>query len=366
MVQKKIPFKAAKLEAEKEIEGSVPQQGKSYANAAAAATGMQTQTPNLSAPNKTKSQKQSQTGTELPGAIRAEALAAAIDLRETLRSKRNSSNAKPTAPGSNGAQQTPKSKKNRGRTNKAQAKPGNNTAPAPQAAVDKQAPKPANQPAPKAGHSSATDSAPQVAVAKQASKPNRRPASKAGHHNDPRPAPQAPGSQQVSPSPKQAPVPSTSKAKPGDNPASAPQAAAMERAEATALPPSDDESEMEVTPAPASQVAEVVQNPQPVTDQNSKSPASSPNSLKNGFSFANAAQKGAKAKQTNKEPHKPKDGYNFEFKLARQTAKGKSRSDKTSSRGQETNFLSENRYSALDWSGFEDPEEMDENASFPY
>ena len=81
MVQKKIPFKAAKLEAEKEIEGSVPQQGKSYANAAAAATGMQTQAPYLSAPKKSTTQKQSQSGTELPGAIRAEALAAAIDLR---------------------------------------------------------------------------------------------------------------------------------------------------------------------------------------------------------------------------------------------------------------------------------------------
>ena len=362
MVQKKIPFKAAKLEAEKEIEGSVPQQGKSYANAAAAATGMQTPTPNLSAPNKTKSQKQSQSGTELPGAIRAEALAAAIDLRETLRATKNSTKAKPTAPGSNGAQKTPKSKKkNRGRANKAQAKPGNNTAPAPQAAVDKQAPKPAKQPASKAGHSSATVSAPQVTVAKQASKPNQRPAPKADQPKDPASAPQAAGSKQTT-SAEQAPVPSTSKAKPGDTPAPALQAAEMEQATETPLPSSDTESEMEVTSESAPQATEVKQGTaEDNKGDSSGSPATSPDSLKNGLSFAAAAKEGPQT--TSKK--ETSGGYKFEIKLAKANARKKPWSRKPRQKGEEPPIPTQNKFSPLDGYGFMDPEEIDPNASFP-
>ena len=362
MIQKKIPFKDAKLEAEKEIEGSVPQQGKSYANAAAAATGMQTPTPNLSAPNKTKSQKQSQSGTELPGAIRAEALAAAIDLRETLRATKNSTKAKPTAPGSNGAQKTPKSKKkNRGRANKAQAKPGNNTAPAPQAAVDKQAPKPAKQPASKAGHSSATVSAPQVTVAKQASKPNQRPAPKADQPKDPASAPQAAGSKQTT-SAEQAPVPSTSKAKPGDTPAPALQAAEMEQATETPLPSSDTESEMEVTSESAPQATEVKQGTaEDNKGDSSGSPATSPDSLKNGLSFAAAAKEGPQT--TSKK--ETSGGYKFEIKLAKANARKKPWSRKPRQKGEEPPIPTQNKFSPLDGYGFMDPEEIDPNASFP-
>ena len=355
MVQKKIPFKAARLEAEKEIEGSVPQQGKSYANAAAAATGMQTQAPNLSAPTTTKTTKQrsSQSGTELPGASRAEALASAIDLRETLRSTKNpkktknSSNAEPTAPGSNGAQQTPKNKKKRGRANQTQAKPGQTTAPAPQAAVDKQAPKPTNQPASKAGANKATAPAPQAAVAKQASKPNKQPATKAGHSKDPASAPQAAGSKQSSPSAEQAPVPSTSKAKPGVE---------TEQASKTPLPSSDTESEMEVTSESAPQATEVKQDSQPVTDNNKG------DSLKNGVSFAAAAKEGAQNKARTK-IDRPKEAYNFEFKLANQRAKKKSWSRKPRPNGDGP--VVQNKYTPLGWNLFEDPEEMDANVSFP-
>ena len=355
MVQKKIPFKAARLEAEKEIEGSVPQQGKSYANAAAAATGMQTQAPNLSAPTtkKTTKQRSSQSGTELPGASRAEALASAIDLRETLRSTKNpkktknSSNAEPTAPGSNGAQQTPKNKKKRGRANQTQAKPGQTTAPAPQAAVDKQAPKPTNQPASKAGANKATAPAPQAAVAKQASKPNKQPATKAGHSKDPASAPQAAGSKQSSPSAEQAPVPSTSKAKPGVE---------TEQASKTPLPSSDTESEMEVTSESAPQATEVKQDSQPVTDNNKG------DNLKNGVSFAAAAKEGAQNKARTK-IDRPKEAYNFEFKLANQRAKKKSWSRKPRPNGDGP--VVQNKYTPLGWNLFEDPEEMDANVSFP-
>ena len=45
MVQRKIPFKEARNLAEQEIEGSVPQVGKSFANAAAAANGRQNNNP---------------------------------------------------------------------------------------------------------------------------------------------------------------------------------------------------------------------------------------------------------------------------------------------------------------------------------
>ena len=357
MVQKKIPFKAARLEAEKEIEGSVPQKGKSYANAASAAIGMQTPAPNPPAPTSKKTQKMSQNGEGLPNAVRAEALALAIDLRESLKTKRNSFNAKPNAPRSNGAKQTPKSKtKKGGPTNQTQAKPGKSTAPAPQAAADKQASKPAKQPAPKAGKNKAAASAPQAAVAKQASKPDK-------NHKDPASAPQAAGPPES--------VPSTSKAKPGDNPASAPQAAGMERALETALPSSDCESEMEVTPAPASQAAEVKQDPKPGTasmeDQGtgSQSPASSPNSLKKDLSFAAAAKEGALAKS--KERNKPEEGYNFEVKLAKQRAK-RPWSKNSRPKSIEPPVSTQNRFGALgcsDWTGSQDPEELDDYASFP-
>ena len=359
MVQKRIPFKAARLEAEKEIEGSVPQQGKSYANAAAAATGMQTQASNPSAPNTKKitRQRQSQSGTELPGALRAEALASAIDLRETLRSTKNSSNAEPTAPGSNGAQQTPKNKKKkRGRANKTQAKPGQNTAPAPQAAVDKQAPGPAGRPASKAGQNKATAPAPQAAVAKQASKPGKQPTTKVGHSKDPASAPQATGS--TSPSAEQAPVPSTTKAKPG---------AEMEQASETPLPASDAESEMEVTSESAPQAAEVRQDSRPGTAEDNKgdssgSPATSPNSLKNGLSFAAAAKEGPQT--TSKEKEKS-GGYKFEVKIAKANARKKPWSRKPRQKGEEPPLLTQNRFAPLDGYGFMDPEEIDPNASFP-
>ena len=362
MVQKKIPFKEAKLEAEKEIEGSVPQQGKSYANAAAAATGMQSQAPNLSAPTtKTTRQRQSQSGPELPGALRAEALASAIDLRETLRSTKNSSNAEPTAPGSNWAHQTPKNKKKkRGRANKTQAKPGPNAAPAPQAAVDKQAPKPTNQPASKAGSNKATAPAPQAAVAKQASKPYKQPTTKVGHSKDPAPAPEAAGSQQAT-SAEQAPVPSS---------ASAPQAASTEQAAETPLPSSDTE-EMEVTSEPALQASEVNQHSKPVTVEKSKkgdssagSPATSPSSLKEGHSFAAAAIQSAQ--DNSKGRNKAEEGYNFEVQLAKQRARlRKPWSKKSRPKGEEPPLLTQNRFSPLDGYGFMDPEEIDPDASFP-
>ena len=353
MVQKKIPFKEARLEAEKEIEGSVPQQGKSYANATATATGMQTRAANPSAPtNKTRSQKQSQSGTELPGAIRAEALASAIDLREKLRSAKNSSNAEPTAPGSNGAQQTPKNKKKkRGRANKTQAKPGQNTAPAPQAAVEKQAPKPAKLPASKAGPNRTTASAPQVAVGKQASKPDQQPAPKVGHTQDPASAPQAAGS--TSPSAEQAPVPPTSKAKPGVE---------MEQASETPLPSSDAESEMEVTSESAPQATEVKQGTaEDNKGDSSGSPATSPNSLKNSLSFAAAAKEGPQT--TSKK--ETSGGYKFEIKLAKANARKKPWSRKPRQKGEEPPIPTQNKFSPLDGYGFMDPEEIDPNASFP-
>ena len=288
MVQKRIPFRAARLEAEQEIEGSVPHIGRSFANAAASATGMQTSNNNNTAPVKTRQQKQSQNGTVIPENIRAEALAWAIDLRENLRSRsQKSTNATPTAPGSNGAKQTPQSKnKKGGRANKSQAKPGKTTAPAPQAAVDKQAPKPASKPAAKAGPNLAAASAPQAAAAKQAPKPNKQPATKPGDKKDPAPAPQAAGSKEKTRSAEQAPVPTTSKAKPGDEPAPASE---------TPLPSSDAETEMEVTSESAPQATEVKQDTQPVTagksnkGESSGSPATSPSSLKEGHSFAAAA-----------------------------------------------------------------------------
>ena len=366
MVQRKIPFKEARIQAEKEIEGSVPQVGRSFASAAAAANGRQNSNP---PPTKKTQQRQSQSGPELPGAIRAEALAEAIDLRETLRSaKKNSSNAVPTAPGSNGAQQTPKSKKkNRGHKNKSQAKPGNTTASAPQAAVDKQATKPAKQPAAKAGQNRATAPTPQVAVAKQAPKPDQQPAPKAGQQKDPASAPQAAGSKQT-PSVEQVPepVPSTSKAKPGDEPALDLQAAGMEQASLTPLPSSDIESEMEVTESAPQ--ATVSQGSRPVTaESNNKgdssgSPATSPNSLKEGHSFAAAAKESA---QKSKEINKAKEGYNFEVQLAKQRAKRKPWSRKPRPKSDEPPLLTQNRFSPLDGYGEMDPEEIDPDASFP-
>ena len=351
MVQKKIPFKEARLEAEREIEGSVPQKGKSYANAASAAIGMQAPTPNPPAPTK-KPQKQSQNGQGLPNAIRAEALALAIDLRETLRTK-NSSNAKPNAPRSNGAKQTPKSNP-RGPAKPAQAKPGKTTAPAPQAAVAK--------PAQKAGKkkSKAAAPAPQAAAATRAAKPDNQPAPKAGHLKDPASAPQVAGSQ-AAPSEKQAPVQTPS--------ASAPQAAEVEQAVEIALPSSDNESEMEVTSASAPQAAEVEQDPQPVTsDTNdlgdgSQSTATSPNSLKKGFSFAAAAKERAQAKETKK----PDEGYKFEMKLAKQRAR-RPWSKNSRPKSIEPPVSTQNRFGALgcsDWTGSQDPEELDDYASFP-
>ena len=125
---------------------------------------------------------------------------------------------------------------------------------------------------------------------------------------------------------------------------------------------------MEVTPAPAPQAAEAEQISQPVAGKNNQrdspgSPALSPKSPKEGLSFANAAQKGAMVKPASKEPQKPKGTYNFEIQLAKQTAKKRTWSKKSKSKGEST-FLSENRYSPLTWSGFEDPEALDPNASF--
>ena len=367
MIVKRIPFKQARQEAEKEIEGSVPQKGKSFANAATAATGMQTSNIPPSYKNKSTTQKMSQLGEGLPEAIRAEALALAKDLKESLKARndsRNSSNAKPNAQRPQG----PKNK-NRGPVNKTQAKPGNSTAPAPQVAVAKQAKKPANQPVPKTGPKNPTAPTPKAAVNKQASRPDKPPAPQAGT-KDSASAPQAAGSMKPTPA-KQAtkPVPPPSKARPGETPEPAPQAAGMEQAVETALPSSDDESEMEVTPASAPQAAGAKQIPQPVAGENKQrdspgSPVLSPKSPKEGLSFANAAQKGAKAKPASKESQKPKGTYNFEIQLAKQTAKKRTWSKKSKSKD-ETSFLSENRYSPLTWSGFEDPEALDPNASFP-
>ena len=367
MVVNKISFKEARIEAERQIEGSVPQKGKSFANAATTATGMQSSNNNPSSNLKRTTQKMSQLGEGLPEAIRAEALALAKDLRESLKPKvvnRNSSNAKSNNPKSQG----PKNK-NRGPVNKNQAKPGNSTAPTPQAAVPKQAKKPANQPVPKTGPKPPTAATPKAAATKQASRPDKLPAPHAGP-KDSASAPQAAGSTNQSPA-KQAtkPVPSSSKARPRETPEPAPQAAGMEQAVETALPSSDNESEMEVTPASAPQAAEAEQISQPVAGKNNQrdspgSPALSPKSPKEGLSFANAAQKGAMVKPASKEPQKPKGTYNFEIQLAKQTAKKRTWSKKSKSKGEST-FLSENRYSPLTWSGFEDPEALDPNASFP-
>ena len=305
----------------------------------------------------------SQNGEGLPNAIRAEALALAIDLRESLKTKnssnakltKNSSNAKPNAPRSNGVKQTPKSNPKKGGPAKtAQAKPGKTTAPAPQAAVAK--------PAPKAGKTKnkAPAPAPQAAAATQAAKPDKQPAPKAGHI-DPASAPQVAGSQ-AAPSEKQAPVQTTS--------APAPQAAEVEQAVETALPSSDNESEMEVTSASAPQAAEVEQDLQPVTtDKNdlgggSQSTDTSPNSLKKGFSFAAAAKERAQAKETKK----PDEGYKFEMKLAKQRARrpwSKNSRPKTNELPVSThNRFRFGDFDLSDWTGSQEPEELDENASF--
>ena len=129
---------------------------------------------------------------------------------------------------------------------------------------------------------------------------------------------------------------------------------------------------MEVTPAPAPQAAEVKQNPKPGTaameDQGdgSQSPASSPNSLKKDLSFAAAAKEGALAK--NNERNKPQEGYNFEVKLAKQRTR-RPWSKNSRLKSNEPPVSTHNRFrfgdfDLSDWTGSQEPEELDENASF--
>ena len=95
MSQKKIPFKEARIEAEREIEDSVPQKGKSFADAAASAIGKQRSSPILFTP---KVSKQFQCGAVLPESVRAEAVALGNDLKEQLKSKSSKSKAQTPRP----------------------------------------------------------------------------------------------------------------------------------------------------------------------------------------------------------------------------------------------------------------------------
>ena len=346
MSQRKIPFKEAKLEAEKEIEGSVPQKGKSYASAATAGT--RAPAPNPSAPttrNFDGIEMESQIGKGLPKAIRAEALALARNLGGTFRNRKESTSTQVEAPNTTGAKQAPKpNKKNQGSATQTQAKPGKATAPAPQAAEAKQASKPDKEPAPKttkAGNNKG------LAPTHQAAR-----SQKVTPSSDPTSAPQAAGSEKEVTPAKQAakPVSSSSKAKPGETPTPAPQAVGMKQALETPLPTSDNESEMEVASASTPQASEVQVS------------QTSPNSLKNGVSFATAAKEGTQNKARTK-IDRPKEAYNFEFKLANQRAKKKSWSRKPRPNGDGP--VVQNKYTPLGWNLSEDPEEMDANVSFP-
>ena len=200
MNMKKIPFREAKVEADREIEDSVPQRGRSFANAAASAIGRQTPTPGLCV----QCSRQTQIGVSLHEDVRAEALALASNLRTSLRSGGNKQ-----VPASNSSEAKQTNKNNKQRSAKqTQAKPGNATAPAPQAAVDKQASKPP---------------------------PKKPQASK--------------------------PVPSSSKAKPGVATPSPSQAARKDKGLKDAASASTEaEMEEETTSAPALQVAEGVES----------------------------------------------------------------------------------------------------------
>ena len=201
MSQKKIPFREARVEADREIEDSVPQKGRSFANAAAAATGRQTPTPGLCS----QCSRQTQIGVNLHEDVRAEAFALASNLGTSLRSRGNK---QVPAPKSTGAKQTNQNNKQRS-ANQTQAKPGQATAHAPQAAVTKQASKP-------------------LSNKSQAPKP----------------------------------VPSTSTAKPGDSTPSPSQAARKDMGLKDAAPASTEaEMEEETTSASTLQAAEGVKSP---------------------------------------------------------------------------------------------------------
>ena len=182
MAENKIGFNEAKKLVEAS-EGSAPQKGKSFADAAASGIG-----PKKTAPKSKVALADwqicmiTQFGSPLPEAIRAEALAMARKLRDELRTKDASAQFSAEEQPAE-TEQAPKRTKKRARR-QPQAKPGGPPAPAPKATGANQA------------HGPATASASKPAVTKQANGP-ATPNSQAKPGKAPAPVPKPAGAKQA-------------------------------------------------------------------------------------------------------------------------------------------------------------------------
>ena len=169
MVEKKISFKEAKLIAKK-MEGSVPQGGRSFANAVSTGINTKNSAPLATSKKSTFKERAVQFGLELPEAIHAEALALARELREDMKKTKSDASVQFTAEQPTEEKQSKSQRRKAAKRRKLQASPGETPATATTVAGAKQAQRPASQNS-QAKPGDTPTSAPKPAGAKQAQEP---------------------------------------------------------------------------------------------------------------------------------------------------------------------------------------------------
>ena len=152
------------------MEGSVPQGGRSFANAVSTGINTKNSAPLATSKKSTFKERAVQFGLELPEAIHAEALALARELREDMKKTKSDASVQFTAEQPTEEKQSKSQRRKASKRRKLQASPGETPATATTVAGAKQAQRPASQNS-QAKPGDTPTSAPKPAGAKQAQEP---------------------------------------------------------------------------------------------------------------------------------------------------------------------------------------------------